>query len=248
MSRHKLKNAPLQEVIFELFWKLPLSDTGQPTDQGFDLAQGVFARNIRKRFPVQKRLIPESMPFKIYPALHFQFWTDEQTWPVVQLGPGLLTVNDTEKNYTWKGNFRENIMAAVETLKESYEGSIEIKQVRLRYIDAVEYDPSAYEISEFVAKFLNVNMQNRYSPAARHKDLNIVQAFDLDNDTVLRLITENGIFNATGNPAIVWATEVEKSININFDNLYEWLEFGHQVVSDAFVNTLNPKFYASFDN
>lgn len=247
MSRHKLKNAPLQEVVFELFWELPLLSSGQPSDPGFDFAQGKFAARMEEgHFPIKKRLIPEDLPFKLLPGLYFQFWRDEQTWPVVQFGPGLVTVNDTEKNYTWKDNFVSNILFAINSLQHSYERGLNIKLARLKYIDAVEFDPNAESAADFAARNLNIQLQNLFQAKGILRDVNIVQTFDLEQETVLRLHVGNGFLNHTEKPAIVWVTEIEAS-SLTFDNLFPWLEYAHDIVSKTFINMLNPEFYASFD-
>lgn len=68
MSSTKLKNAPLKEVIFELFWDCSIDGTGLQIDEGFDLAQGVFSNQLKSDFPVHKKLIPENIPFKVFGA------------------------------------------------------------------------------------------------------------------------------------------------------------------------------------
>ena len=55
MSKNKLKNAPLKEVIFELRWESTLDDSGNPYDPGYDLAQGKFADRLHSEFPVHKK-------------------------------------------------------------------------------------------------------------------------------------------------------------------------------------------------
>lgn len=248
MPRHKLKNAPLQEVIFELFWKLPVDSDGFPFDPGFDMALGRFQAQIRKEFPVQKRLLPESFPIRIVPSVAYQFWKDEFTWPVIQIGPGRLTVNDTEKNYSWKGNFQSNIKKAVAKLQNSYDKKIEIEKVKLMYIDAVEYDPVVESPAAFLARNMKTEIINKYSSFGKMRALNILQVFDLEQDTTLQLNIQTGIFNKTGNPAIVWTTAVERSKELNNNNLFQWLEYGHNTVSKNFIDMLNPDFYDKFDS
>ena len=46
MSKSKLKNAPLIEVIFELQWHGFVEVNGMLTDEGFEFAQGNFAKKI----------------------------------------------------------------------------------------------------------------------------------------------------------------------------------------------------------
>lgn len=247
MPRHKLKHAPLQEVIFELFWKLPLDESGFPFDPGFELAQGVFASRIKKFFPLRKRTFPEDINLRIYPKPIHQFWKGELTWPVVQLGPGILTVNDTDANYVWKGNFQKNIKTAVQILRQSYSSGLHLERIRLQYIDAVEFNPDEETAIAFIDRNLNTGLQNRYRVPGKSRGVHIAQVFELPKDSRLMLNIQSGKHNKTGQPAIIWTTAVEKSKGLNFDNLNPWLKFAHRVTSNTFVNMLNPEFYASFD-
>ncbi len=249
MPSQKLKQAPLQEVIFELIWKLPTNENGVLHDPGFDLAQGEFAAKIRQHFPVYKRLVPDGFVPLFLPRRVHQFWKDEQTWPVVQLGQGILAVNDSDSNYSWKNNFQSNIKKAVKILQSSYAGKfdLEIERVRLQYIDAVEFDPRKELATDFVARNMSTVLKNDYKLAGKPIDVHIAQTFQLKDNSILQLNIQNGIHNRTGNPAIIWTTAVEKTSGLNFKNLFLWLESAHETTSDTFRNMLNPDFYASFD-
>lgn len=246
MYRTKLNKAPLQEVIFEIFWKLPLDESGFPHDPGFELAQGVFASKIQKDFPIRKRLIPENVNIRMYPLLVYQFWKEELTWPLVQLGQGILTVNDTEKNYIWKDNFLPNIRKAVQILEKSYPIPLEIERVKLQYIDAVEFDAAKESAAEFVARNMNTILKNNYKPAGEHKSIHIAQTFQLKKDSVLQLNIQSGVYNKTGKPAIIWTTAVESTSIMDTKSLFSWLEYAHKATSDTFINMLNPAFYDGF--
>lgn len=133
-----MKNAPLKEAIFEVRWAPVLDVNGLPEDSGYQLAQGLFAKDIRQKFPVHKTVntIPDN--FRIFPTVQHQFWTGELTWPVVQLGPGILSVNNTEANYIWTETFHPHILWALDVLETSYEKEFVFKSAALRYIDAVD--------------------------------------------------------------------------------------------------------------
>lgn len=247
MPRHKLKHAPLQEVIFELFWKLPLDEGGFPYDPGLERALGKFENKIGGEFPVYKRTIPEGVNLRIYPKPIHQFWKGELKWPVVQLGPGILAVNDTDVNYVWKDNFQATIEKAIKALQASYPSDLQLERIKLQYIDAVEYDPSEETAHRFIAKNMRTELQNQYQVVGKPKNVHIAQTFELEMESALLLNIQNGKHNKTGQPAIIWTTAVEKSGELDFNNLSSWLEYAHQATSDTFVNMLNPEFYANFD-
>ena len=99
----KLPKAPLQEVIFEVKWELSLDDQTQAfIDPGYQFGQGKFENAVAKDFPIYKSRLPADILVQMlgHKTVH-QFWKGERNWPVLQLGPGILTVNATEKNYEW---------------------------------------------------------------------------------------------------------------------------------------------------
>ena len=172
MPSKKLKHAPLKEAIFELFWKLPLDATNFPFDPEFDMALGKFQEHIRDRYPVNKRLFPPGANFRIYPKPGYQFWRGELEWPVVQIGPGVLTVNETDQNYVWEENFRPAIIHALEAVEKSYPTALEFNKMRLTYIDAVDYDPALISPAEFVAHNLLTRIHTEYDPPGKQNNIN----------------------------------------------------------------------------
>jgi len=247
MPSKKLKHAPLKEAIFELFWKLPLDATNFPFDPEFDMALGKFQEQVKDRYPVNKRLFPPGANFRIYPRPGYQFWKGELEWPVVQIGPGVLTVNETEKNYVWDPNFRTSIVHALEAVGKSYSTDLEFNKARLTYIDAVDYDPAAISPAEFVARYLRTQIYTEYDPPGTPNNINIIQSFTISHDTSFNVSIQSGLNNATGSQAIVWTTVVETARTIKNDELLPWLDAAHKQASDFFVKMLNTEFYASFD-
>lgn len=247
MPRQKLKNAPLQEVIFELFWKLPLDESGFPYDPGIDRALGKFETEIFSEFPLYKRTIPEGLNLRIYPKPIHQFWKGELTWPVIQIGPGLLTVNDTDINYSWKNNFQANVQMAAKALEKSYVAGLQLERVKLQYIDAVEYNPDTVTPQDFIARNMSTELNNLYKVPGSIRGVNISQIFSLHDNSSLLLNIQTGKHNKTGNPAIIWITAVEKVGECDFNNLNGWLEFAHETASQTFVNMLDSEFYDAFD-
>lgn len=248
MRKQKLKYAPLQEVVFELLWALESDESGLPTDPGFEFAQGVFNRCIKTDFPVHKRTIPENLSIKFYPLPIHQFWKEEATWPLFQFGPGILALNDTGKNYSWKESFLPNLKKGLKALQSSYSVPIRFVQARLRYVDATVFDIKNETSVNFIRRNLNTELVNHFPLDAIQRDVRINQAFDIDNASILSIEIQNGFFNKDGSPAIIWNTAVEKRSGLDFTNLIEWAEFAHKVCSETFVAMLNKEFYASFDS
>ncbi len=247
MKQRKLKQAPLKEAIFEIRWAPVLDTNGIPEDRGYQLAQGLFAKGIRKAFPVHKNIntVPEIL--RVFPVIQHQFWSGELSWPVVQLGPGILSVNNTEANYIWDETFRPHILSALDLLEESYEKPFIFKSISLRYIDAMDLVIPLAEFSDFVGKNLQTQLINNYKVPGKPQGLSIIQAFALEDSSQLTLHIQNGVNQSNGENSLIWSTEVLKNGNLSKEDVIQWLDMAHEATSDTFINMLNPDFYASFN-
>jgi uncharacterized protein (TIGR04255 family) len=241
MSRAKLKKAPLKEVIFELHWELPPVGT-IAADPGYELAKGSFAQAIKKEYPIRKKILPEGI--RISYKAEFQFWKGELRYPVVQIGPGLLTVNDTDTNYSWENNFKENILYATGHLEEVSD-NIALKKIVLQYINGVEYGGA--DVKEFISKNLLTSIPRGKDLPGQTTGLILTETLEQQDGSKLSVSIQTGIENATGKPNLVWIITVEKDI-ADFSQLSEVLDSAHQLTSDTFVSMLEPSFYGSFDN
>jgi uncharacterized protein (TIGR04255 family) len=247
MAAKKLKKAPLKEAIFELYWELPLDATNFPVDAGFDMALGKFGEFVKDRFPVHKSLFPPGNNFRIYPKPGHQFWNGEMDWPVVQIGPGILSVNETDINYIWLDNFRPNICHALDALEKSYAAELKFNKIRLLYIDAVDFDPNATSPAEFIDQNLLTAIHTGYELPGKLNQINIGQSFSIGTDMLFSINIQNGLNNATGNNSVIWTTIVERTGEIKTDQLLPWLDRAHEQASDFFDKMLKPEFYATFD-
>jgi uncharacterized protein (TIGR04255 family) len=245
MKQKKLKNAPLKEAIFQLFWELPVDESGFPVDEEFDLAQGIFASEIKKQFPVHKRLFRQNDPIKIYPSPVHQFWVDELKWPVVQFGPGILTVNDTDANYIWEDNYRPNIYKAIEILLLSYQKPIQFSKISLQYIDLVDLPYEKSEAPAFISENLQTDLISRYKINGKLAALQINQVFDLGDQSLLNINIQTAVNNVTKKPAVTWITKIEKTAKMDKETIFSWIDYAHDISSATFIEMLNPDFYDS---
>lgn len=155
MEDINLTNKPLVEALFELRWHLEEPQPGFFVDPYYQMLIGKYYGQVEEKFPFWEKLPQADMPDSIIPHLPgHRFRKGDGQWPLVQLGPGLLTVNDTE-GYSWN-SFSEHCSDALQALWFSYEKSgkkLSVKQVVLRYIDA------DYLENETVRDFLANNLK-----------------------------------------------------------------------------------------
>jgi uncharacterized protein (TIGR04255 family) len=99
---------------------------------------GEFFAAVKDQYPHWEALVPPGMPPDLAPhVVHHRFRTAEDHWPLAQLGPGIMTVNDTE-GYRWE-DFNRGCVALLEVLIGLHAAAGQTFQpvhVSLRYIDA----------------------------------------------------------------------------------------------------------------
>ena len=157
MVRRNLKNKPLVEAILEVKWRVPapaaadLAVASISGDPHYRLLLGRFSERVQKEYPSYEPLPTAQVPDGLisHVAQH-RFRTHDGGWPLIQIGHGLMTVNDTEA-YTWS-DFRERCANAFGKLFESHpsRSDFHIQELALVYIDAIEVDFKQVNVFEFL--------------------------------------------------------------------------------------------------
>lgn len=245
MSEQKLKNAPLKEVIFELFWEGEGQLNDIPIDPGYENAIGRLQERLEKIVPIQTRLYPIAVPLRVFGVPVFQYWKSRLQWPVIQHGPGVLTVNDTEINYTWKDNYKPLVLTAIDMLIDSYSKTLPFNKVSLKYVDAVDIPMG--DVHHFVAENLRIAINYEYDLPGEKTAFNISQRFALLDGSTMQLQVSSGVNNQNNSPAIIWTTSIEKNGKLNKEEIVAWLDSAHTRTSDFFKTMLKPEYYASLD-
>ncbi len=245
MSRPDLPNKPLIEAILELKWVLP-STPGQ-SDSNYRLLVGRFSDRVQEEYaftePLPTSQVPDSM---VSHTPQFRFRVSENSWPLVQIGPGIMTVNQTQ-GYT-REDFFERCEDGVNKLHAAYptQGKLEVESLMLRYINAVEFDFVQNDILTFLKEKLKLDValpkslftSNQISK--KPKAFNWQIAFDIEEiSSVITLRFSTG--HRHNKPAIIWETLVQTDNKIVPDipgGFMEWLVKAHNWIDDWFFKII----------
>jgi len=159
--RKTLKNKPLVEAIFELRWELQKKTDEMKIDPHYKILVGRIYDRVRTEYPFHEPLSTATMPDEIagYVVQH-RFRRDEGVWPLIQVGPGIITLNDTDR-YTWE-DFKKRISNLLDNLFDAYpdaENNLKVNELILRYIDAVNFDYEKDDIFDFLKEKLRLNVE-----------------------------------------------------------------------------------------
>ena len=133
-----------------------------PEDPGYRILVGRYYDRIRKPDQASIDLPASQVPDSMLPyVVRQQFRSSSDQWPVTQLGPGVLTFNET-KNYAWK-SFRPNVRTVIDALFEAYPTDLHplaISEASLRYLNSIPYDGDYAELPLliFIRDFLNTSI------------------------------------------------------------------------------------------
>lgn len=248
----KLPNAPLQEVIFEIRWDLNINPaSNREFDEGFAIALGTLATLLKNDFPHIVRKIPDDFPADLlnYSTI-YQFWKGEDIWPVLQLGPGIFTVNDTDKKYCWKDTFFPLIVESTNKLFEAYNQKINLNFCSLRYIDAVKIIDYQVTVKDNLLPFINdslkIELHNHFDTLGPMESLNLNQTFGLKDGSALHINVTTGSDKKTHDPTLVWQTAIVKKGRFTRNEMTEWCTHAHEIISPLFKKMTRGKFYDSF--
>lgn len=255
-ARHPtLPNAPLVEAFFELRWALETVGDGAK-DPGYPLVAGRLYDQIRNVFPYSETLPAAELPDVLTPYVVKQrFRVAEGRWPVVQIGPGVATVNYTDP-YTWEG-FRDQVVDISPKIQQSYEGvaTFRPRQLLIRYIDALDFDPGGSDVLAFMRDQMHMRVDLPEEIAAyEHRTGNPVSA-SLSVELPLRRPTGSATLHIhtgerSGRSALIWdlrlITRNDAAANA-FAHLRDWMEEAHDVAYDWFKALSKGNLYATFE-
>lgn len=141
MVSQKLSHAPLVEAILEIRWRLQTNPAipDMAVDPQYKLLVGRLYDRLRQDYPIHEPLPTSVMPDEMLNYLvQHRFRKSANGWPLVQVGPGIATVNDTE-GYIWD-DFAERGRQLLQALADIYPDAtwpLTVTGLQLRYIDAL---------------------------------------------------------------------------------------------------------------
>ncbi len=221
-SSTKDEKSPLQEAWLSIRWQLEKSSQNPAfqKDVTFPIALGMFAEGVKDRFSSAVPTKENDAPLELLPFIpRYQFRTGGiNGWPLVQLGPGVSTLNYTE-NYDWK-SFLDNALFLRKKLIKAYESTkLKPEAISLRYRNAILFDEKE-DLFALLKDKLNYHVQLPIGIPSDDATTTPVQ--DINFSTVFKLETPKaqGILRvATGYKKEKDNKGIEKEIkHIVFDN------------------------------
>lgn len=254
MKKNILTRRPLVESIFELRWNLSEAQSGVKVDPEYKLAVGRLFERIKDRYPVHEPLPTAEMPDEIsgYIVQH-RFRESNAGWPLVQIGPGVITLNETQ-NYAWD-DFRSRIMHLLDALFDVYlSPDFRVNLVSLRFIDAIDFNFDN-DVFNFLNDMMGVDISIRSdlfestSVAMRPLGLDLKCAFPASrpNGTINMRFARGGRGNID---ALIWEIAMQssqESIPNTKSDIFVWTNEAHSLIDDWFHKLIQGELQRRFE-
>ena len=243
----ELKNKPLVEAIFEVRWKLQGISPAPQIDPHYKLLLGRLFDRVLKDYPEHEPLPTANVPDEMVGhVVQYRFRVAANRWPLIQIGPGVFTVNSTD-DYKWS-DFRLRVLDAVKKFYDAHPKveELNITNLILRYIDAVDFDFGVNNVFLFLKDKLKLNItlpDSLFSGTGVESKPNGFMC-----QCSFKSLQPKGIINlrfATGQrnnvPAVVWETTVESAgddlpeMPACFDS---WLDTAHDLTDNWFFKMI----------
>lgn len=252
-EREVLRNKPLVEAIFEVRWRLKEIQPGIAVDEDFPLVPGLLYERLRDSYPDYQALpIAELPPELGAQVARFQFRTAGGAWPLVQVGPGIVTLNDTE-NYQWE-DFVLRIGDLVEKLFDVYATigkTLEVERLTLRYVDAIEFDYLNEDVLSYLKDKLKIQVGitpavftgTTITPTPSRLALEMSFASeDPPGSITISLATgKREAPEGSPKPALIWHSLFTSESKVTVerkDDIMRWVASGHDLINGWFFTLI----------
>lgn len=239
----KLPNAPLLEVIFELKWSV---ESQEELNKCQYLHGDIYAK-IREKYPYRELLVPAIVPIEAYrhqPAHRFRVARND--YPLVQVGPGILTINTTDEKYEWK-EYKQWVLEAVHNLIEVYPFSVNIPlSLSLRYFDFLPFNFREQDVYKFLSENLHTVVQQQFfDNSSLPLSVNVNFNYATEFGEFLVNITKGSNKGKEG--LILQFNMSNKDVSPDESQIQKWLDDAYQICSNTFKNMTKGKLYETFN-
>ncbi len=243
-----LKNKPLVEAILEVRWALlegPAPNVKR--DPYYKFLLGKLFESIKKEYPHHEELpaavVPEELTAHV---VHHRFRAKPGGWPLLQVGPGVFTVNETDA-YVWE-NFERSINEAIPKLVAAHPQpeALKFDTVMLRFVNAVPLDFGKVNVLRFLSEKMGTTIS---LPASIFEDEIVsTSPVEISNQLVFPSTKPPGVllfkFNSGKryeNPALIfeiWFISRGGQVPAMPDAFREWASAAHSIIERSFFQLI----------
>lgn len=253
----KLKRKPLVEALVEIRWTLR-DEGGSLRDVAYPILPGRLFDLVKNEYPVLETLPSVQLPEEISAYMvKYRFRSSKDSWPLIQVGPGIATLNYTE-SYHWEA-FLPEARRLFRDVSNAYHISEEIMTPQfsgmlLRFINAVEFDYVQNDVTRFVSENLHIGIklpseiETIPSKAGYPASFQFQVGRSLGDKTglgTLRIVTGT----REGKPALLWElmATTGSAVPQSEQEFADWLGSAHAILETWFFSLIKGNLEKQFD-
>ncbi|WP_445386421.1 TIGR04255 family protein [Robiginitalea sp. IMCC44478] len=238
----KLPKAPLIEVIFELRWQIKeKSDLTK-----YQYLIGDLYSKISDRFPYRESLVPPEIPSDILinkPAHRFR--AGQNKYPLVQIGPGLITLNTIDDNYYWE-EFYDWSNKLLSDFMEVFSFDSETFTPSLIYLDFFRFDFNSDNVNDYLNNQFNLTIDQSFlKDTGNPYNLNIGYYYNTELGK-LDVLFKRGQ-NSKKEEGVLVTNGLKSNTSMSEKSeILDWLNKAHAFSSQLFKDITAGELYDSF--
>ncbi|MFM7429013.1 MAG: TIGR04255 family protein, partial [Flammeovirgaceae bacterium] len=178
------------------------------------------------------------------PTHRFRYAAND--YPLVQVGPGIITINTIDSKYFWE-DYEKLILEVMQVLSKLnlLRGRHNIN-LSLRYIDLLRFNFQKADVISYLRDNLNVRIEQAFYKNDSISN-NIAVNLNYENDLGYLNVNIGQGKNANGEDGIAIQTSV-MSRPVQFDEIVvkDWIGKAHELCSSSFKNMTKGSLYDSF--
>jgi len=172
-----------------------------------------------------------------------RFRAEKGGYPLLQVGPGIITLNTIDAKYYWD-TFFEDAKELIRTFFNIHPIKNAIAPAIL-YIDFFPFDFYKYDVHEFINQKFNITFgQSFFETEKLPADFNMGFAYHIDLGE-LRINLQKG--KNHGTEGILLQTRINgKPVKPDTEFINNWLKEAHELLSNLFKQLTDGELYESF--
>jgi uncharacterized protein (TIGR04255 family) len=239
----KLPNAPLVEIVLELRWKI----LNQADLSKTQYVYGDLYSELKSKYPHRENVLPAELPLGILinQPVH-RFRSAPNDYPLIQVGPGLLTLNTVDEKYYWD-DFSTLANELITTFLKVHPLEVNDKITpSVLFLDFFEFDFENDDILKFINKKFQIQFgQSFITSETFPTNINLGYYYKIPlGDLSVLFQKGKSIKKLDG---IILQTRIDGNpLNPVIEEVSDWINKSHEICSDLFKKLTEGSLYESF--
>lgn len=241
----KLPHAPLVEIVIELRWRI----TNKQDLSKVQYLYGDLYSELKDKYPYRESLVPTEIPLDILinQPVH-RFRTAPNDYPLVQVGPGIITLNTVDKKYFWD-DFSNSLSDLVNSFLKVYplEGSEKITPAIL-FVDFFDFDFKKDDITKFLNEKFNITYKQSFIECdGLPTNLNLGYFYKIDEGNISVTFQKGKSIGKKDEDGLILQTRIDGNpLMPAGKEILKWTGLSHEMCSDVFKKLTEGELYESF--